>query len=135
MSKTAQLVEQVCTELDVETPELEKKSSFTFRLNQDVSIEIRDLDPGCAFFSRLHPFPQMRREELLIELMRANHLGQLTGKTHIGLSEDEKFLTLSAALPYEINYQTFRESLEDFVNFLLYWREEVKKHESQQAIM
>ena len=66
--------------------------------------------------------------------MKANYLGQATGSSRIGLSSDEKFLTLSLGMPYEMNYRIFREIVEDFVNFVLYWREEVANFVKQEAI-
>jgi hypothetical protein len=67
--------------------------------------------------------------------MQANYLGQLTGPSRIGLSQDGKYLTLSLSIPYELTYRSFRELLEDFVNFLLYWREEVVKFEAEQRVV
>jgi len=40
-------------------------------------------------------------------------------------------LTLSHGFPYEMNYQGFKESIEDFVNYVVYWREEVAKFERE----
>jgi hypothetical protein len=40
-------------------------------------------------------------------------------------------LTLSHGFPYEMNYQAFKESVEDFVNYVVYWREEVSKFERE----
>ena len=70
--------------------------------------------------------PNKRKEELFIYLMRANLLGQATGGCRIGLSQNEKVLTLSLGLPYELNYSVFKEKFEDFVNYLVYWREEMQ---------
>ncbi len=130
-----QFIEQVCAELELDLPKSEQKNVFSFQLRSDISVEIRYLHPGFSLFAMISPCPHVRKEDLFMELMRANHLGQLTGANRIGLSPDEKFLTLSSAMPYEVNYRTFRDSLEDFVNFLVYWREEIKKHELQQTIM
>ena len=76
--------------------------------------------------------PEKKREELFIYLMRANLLGRGTGGARIALDSDEKTLTLLLGLPYEMNYQLFRETFEDFVNHLIFWRNEVKnfKHET-----
>jgi hypothetical protein len=128
-------IAQVCAELDLPVPKLNERKSYLFRLRDGVEIEIRDLDPGCSFHAKIGPCPNKREEDLFMLLMRANYLGQSTGSTRIGMSGDEKFLTLSSAMPYELSYRNFRESLEDFVNFLLYWREEIEKFETQQQLM
>ena len=63
--------------------------------------------------------------------MKANFLGQGTGGARIGVDPDDKFLTLSHGFPYEMNYQLFKESIEDFVNYVVYWREEIAKFEQE----
>ena len=101
---------------------------FLLPLNQETTILLKELDPGIGYFSRIDLFPTEKREEFVIYLMKANYLGQGTGGAVIGLDGEEKFLTLSLVLPYEVNYKAFRESLEDFVNYLDFWRDEIKKH-------
>ena len=125
---------QVCVELELPPVQPVKKFA-TFRLNEEIEVQLRDLEPGFSFFSKVCACPAKRREDLFLVLMRANYLGQMTGASRIGMSPDEKFLTLSLGLPYEMSYRTFRESLEDFVNFLLYWREEVHKFEAQERLL
>ncbi len=98
-------------------------------------IEIRDLEPGVSLLAKICPCPPKRREELFLQLMRGNYLGQSTGSSRIGVSADEKFLTLSLGMPYEMSYRTFRESVEDFVNFLLYWPRTIEKFEQQETLL
>jgi len=52
-------------------------------------------------------------------------LGQVTGGAAIGIDSSEKFLVLTHALPFEINYKTFHESIEDFLNYIDFWKDEV----------
>ena len=59
--------------------------------------------------------------------MKANLLGQGTGGAAIGIDPSEKFFTLSEVLEFEVNYKTFHEKLEDFLNYIDYWKEEVPK--------
>ena len=65
--------------------------------------------------------------------MKANFLGQGTGGATIGLKEDESFLTLSLSLPYEMNYRAFKDAVEEFVNYLEYWKSEAARHETQES--
>lgn len=125
---------QLCKELEIEpTPKLNEQKLFPLRLGNDL-IGIKDLEPGMSLQAPIGPCPKKRKEELFIYLMRANLLGQGTGGSRIGLDSDENFLTLSLGLPYEMNYQTFRETIEDFVNYLIYWRDEVTKFENEQSV-
>jgi hypothetical protein len=87
-----------------------------------------------ALHAKITLCPNTKKEDLFIYLMRANLLGQGAGGARIGLDPDEKFLTLSSGLPYEMNYQTFKETIEDFANYLIYWRDEVAKFENQQSV-
>jgi hypothetical protein len=109
-------------------PAKEEKETFTLRLNDAMTIQIRQRDPGVFFWARIGECPRQKREELFMYLMKANFLGQGTGGATIGLDEHEKFLTLSFVLPYDMNYKTFKDALEDFANYLDYWREELNRH-------
>ncbi len=64
-------------------------------------------------------------------LMKANFLGQGTGGGALGLKEDESSLTLSLSLPYEMNYKVFKDSLEEFANFIDYWKKELARHDKE----
>lgn len=90
-------------------------------------IAMRDLEPGCYCVADVAPLPENKREEFLMHVMKANFLGQGTGGLTIGLKEDESCLTLSLSLPYEMNYKTFKDSLEEFINYLDYWKQETAK--------
>ena len=130
------LLAQVCAELDiVPVPTMNEKKFIPFQLGESVNIEMRDLEPGFSFSANICTCPVKRREELFLELMRANYLGQATGSSRIGMSEDEKYLTLSLGIPYEVSYRTFRETLEDYINFLLYWRHRIEMFEQQETLL
>jgi hypothetical protein len=130
------LLTQLCTELGIQpVPSMNDQKFIPFQMGDQIEIEIRDLDPGLSLAAKICPAPVKRREELFLELMRANYLGQATGSARIGMSQDEKFLTLSLGMPYEVSYRTFRESFEDFTNFLLYWRDEVDKFYKQDTLL
>lgn len=100
-------------------------------LSPEMRISMRELEAGCFFFAKIGPVPKQKREELFILLMKANFLGQGTGGSTIGLDGEEKFLTLSLAIPYDMNYKAFKESVEDFANFVDYWRKELVRHTQQ----
>lgn len=106
-----------------------KEKVFVFPFSDSISTKCIDLEPGVALSADICECPKKKREDLLIWLMRANLLGQGTGGCRIGMDKDEKLLTLSLGIPYEIDYRTFRERFEDFVNYVTYWREEIEKFE------
>ena len=129
-------IETLCIGLSISPiPKLNAQKSLSLQLNDMIEVDLRDLDPGVAMRSKIGPCPEKRREDLLIFLMRANLLGQGTAGARIGLEADEKTLTLSLGLPYEMNYQAFKQHLEEFVNYLVYWRGEVAKFEREESIL
>ena len=126
-------LEKLSNELEIKVPELNKDKSYLITVGAEV-LKLKDLEPGFEMEAKIREIPQKNREELFVFLMRGNLLGQGTGSSRIGIDLNEKFLTLSLGLPYELNYEIFRESIEDFVNFLIYWREEVSKFESKESM-
>lgn len=121
-------IKELCEELEIrEIPKPNEKNIYSFEVVKGVPIEMKDLNPGVFLKGKIDECMKEKREDLFIALMQANLLGQGTGGAAIGLDGDEKFLTLSLALPYEMNYRAFREYLEDFVNYLLYWRSYIQK--------
>lgn len=93
-------------------------------------IKVKDIEPGCYLISDVGPLPDAavgKREEFLMLAMKANFLGQGTGGAALGLKEDESCLTLSLTLPYEMTYKVFKDNLEEFINYLDYWKKEIIK--------
>lgn len=112
----------------------ERAGYFLLEFADRLEVWVKDLDPGVFMQSIICPMiSSSNYEEFYSLLMRANFLGQGTGGAVIGIDPDEKFLTLSHKIPYEINYKIFRDELEKFLNYLSYWREEIKNHEARQV--
>ena len=122
------LLQQLCQELGITEPILNENQFYQLKIGA-FDIEMKDLDPGFYFSSNIGPLPKKKTEEFLMLLMKANFLGQGTGGATLGLKEDESFLTLSLSLPYEMNYKAFKDSLEEFANFVEFWKKESVRHE------
>jgi hypothetical protein len=129
-----EFLDRLCKELSIQTPKINERKVYPFKMGVE-TVSLKDLDPGIALHTQICEVPKKRKEDLFIYLMRANLLGQGTGGTRIGMDSEEKFLTLSLGLPYELNYQLFRETIEDFVNYAIYWREEVAKFENEENVL
>src|ERR1700722_14713200 len=124
-----QLIHTLAEELEFEEiPKKEEGNSYQVLLNPQLSIRMQELDQGISFWARIDACPAAKREDLFILLMKANFLGQGTGGSTIALEENENFLTLSSIFPYDMNYKMFKEALEDFANYLDYWKEELVRH-------
>ena len=124
-------LEKICLALMIGVPKKEKDKSYILEVNDEITIRVRDLEPGYYFFSNLTTCPEGKREDLFIYLMRANLLGQGVGGARIGLDAEEKFLTLSHELPYSPKYEVFKEKIEDFINYVKYWMDEIEKLKKQ----
>jgi hypothetical protein len=126
-------LEQLVKELEIKpAPVQDDKKIFNITLSSTLKIGLKQLDPGVFFSSIIGPCPAQKKEEFYTTLMRANYLGQGTGGAVLGMDPEEKFLTLSLALPYEMNYKGFREGLEDFVNYVEYWKKQLELHQQAQ---
>ncbi len=108
----------------------EKEKSVTFSPREGIDLFLKEMEKGYYFHAKIIACPQIKKEDLFLYLMKANLLGRGTGGSSIGLDPQEN-LTLSHSLAYELTYTEFKERIEDFVNYLLYWREEVEKFERQ----
>ncbi len=118
---------QLCEDLKLESPPPQDEFKFQHLKFGAFNIAIKDLEPGYYLLSDVGPLPSDNREEFLMLAMKANFLGQGTGGSTLGLKEDESCLTLSLSLPYEMSYKAFKDSLEEFINYLDYWKKETLK--------
>ena len=107
---------------------------YIVQISQSEEVWVKDLNPGFFLRSIIAPMSfEGDREAFLSYLMKANFLGQGTGGGVISLDPNEKFLFMSLCINYEVNYRIFRDKLEDFINYVEYWRTEIKKHETGQV--
>ncbi len=126
-----QFLKRLIEELGLQPPPpKDEKQMVNLSLNPDIAISMKALDPGFFLFSEIGACPQERREELFILLMKANFLGQGTGGSAIALDQEENILTLSHTAAYDMNYEAFKHTIEDFANFITYWREALIQHKT-----
>lgn len=127
-SMLEQHLQQLTSDLEL-SPVAPKDEQFLYHLDllPDMRLSLKELEPGLYIFSPIAPCPPQKKEDIFIYLMKANFLGQGTGGRVIGLDPEEKFLTLSHVIPYDMNYKSFKELIEDFANYLDYWRSEIKR--------
>lgn len=127
-------LKQLTDELNLNSkPQLDKDRFFVLTFNSELTLKLKEHDPGLALFAQIGPCPQMKREELFSYLMRANFLGQGTGGATLALDGTESFLTLSSILPYDMNYKMFRDAVEDFANYVDYWKTELIQHKEKSS--
>jgi hypothetical protein len=108
---------------------------YSLPINDEIVVYVKELSPGIVFKSVICPlFGASDREALFSYLMKANYIGQGTGGAIIAIDPEEKLLTLSLVLSYEVNYRIFKERLEEFINYLDYWKSELNRLETRQIV-
>ena len=123
------LLQTLSDRLKLEGPLTQDKEQFyTLAFNPETAIKVKEEGASVLLFGRIGHCPQMKREELFAHLMKANFLGQGTGGGCLSLDESGNVLTLSSVLPYDMNFKMFRDAVEDFVNYIDYWRAELIRH-------
>ncbi|MDX8431182.1 MAG: type III secretion system chaperone [Candidatus Algichlamydia australiensis] len=100
----------------------EKKEMFTVHINPEVKVSLKSLKPGFELFAKAGKLPQKNKEDTLMHVMEANLLGQGTGGNILGMTKDEKEITLRFVKPFEASKEVLHDDLENFVNYLGYWR-------------
>ncbi len=104
---------------------------YCLPINETLSVWVKELDPGALFKTVISPLSlNLDKETLFSYLMKANYIGQGTGGAIIALDPEEKILTLSLIMPYEVNYRIFRDRLEEFINYLEFWKSELERLET-----
>ena len=127
-----EFIKTLCGDLEIkDVPKMDEKTKSLVFPFGDFEIAMKELEKGFHFKAIIDPCPNKKREDLFIKLMQANLIGQGTGGAVIGVDKQEKSLTLSLALAYEMNYPTFKENLEDFINYLVYWKEAIQKAQEE----
>ena len=127
-------LEQLVNELELE-PVVLRGDIYTLLLGEDLKLELVSLSPGLMIYSPICICPENNREVLFMYLMKANFMGLSTGGSAIGLDKEEKYLTLSQVITYDINYRKFKELIEDFANYLDLWKEEIARIDKSEAIL
>lgn len=106
-----------------------EKKSYTLTVNETTDLVFKELELGFSCKSWIAPVPKKERlEELYILCMRANFLGQGTKGAVIALDESLKHFLFTLSITEEMNYRLFKDTVEDFVNYLNYWKERISSH-------
>lgn len=107
------------------TPEKAKDKTYPIEIQAKAKISATELFPGMYLRSVLGPLPEEEREEKLAHYSFANLLGQGTGRARLGLDAAGKAVTLTMHTPEDMSYTHFKECIEEFANFVDYWKEEL----------
>lgn len=109
-------------------PDEDKLYSIDF--GEGVVVRFSDLHPGVQFMGEIGDLPKSNQEVVLASLMHLNLLGNGTYGGVIGYDEHIKALTFTHAVPYRLNFGEFKNALEDFVNYIEFFKGQLFKAES-----
>lgn len=118
----------LCNSLQIsEVPTPGEDGTYGLDINPETRLEVKDTGERIFLRAKICNAPHIDKEGLFMHLMAANLLGQGTGGAVIGLTEEKEDLTLSLCLTYDLNDIIFKERIEDFVNYLDFWRGEIER--------
>lgn len=113
---------------------LEKNTQgyYTIVLNKETELLFKELNPGFACRSLIKEIPKENSlEDLYILLMKANFLGQGTKGGVIAIDDNLKNFIFTLSVPEELQYRLFKERVEDFVNYLNYWKKNIVREKQE----
>ena len=129
------LITEICEKLSLPLNlEKDKEGYYTFTLNPEISLSLKELQPGFFIRAKLGPAPEGSHEELYIHLMKANYLGQGTAGAFIGMDEKAENFTLTKACRHETTYKEFKDLLEVYINYYEYWKVKIAKYNETQTL-
>lgn len=102
----------------------EVPGTYSLPLEEGLSVNMTEIPNGYILKSAVAPYPKAKEELFLTQAMLANLFGQGTKGAILGLNLEGTLLTLTLVVDYPTEYKEFRESLEDFLNTMDFWREE-----------
>lgn len=97
-------------------------------LEEGVAVSISESPAGITFKAPLAAYPRERLEQFFMHALDANLFGLGTDGAVLGISPDEKSFSLSLNLHHPLDYTLFRENLDNFINAVDFWREEIFNH-------
>lgn len=115
-------------ELDKATLATEVPGTYALPLDEGLNIIISEIHNGLCLKCTVAPYPKVREEIFSTQAMLGNLFGQGTRGAILGLTGDGNNLTLTQIIDYNIDYKEFKDSLEDFINSVDFWRDEALNH-------
>ena len=97
---------------------------YSIPVDENLTIFVSDLhDMGYRVHANIAELPDGDKESFYIKALRGNLFGDGTGGAVLGLEADGKTFVLIDILPKDIDYKNFAYALEDFCNWVEYWRD------------
>lgn len=124
----ATFLPQLAEELDMDVLEPTMPGVYLLPLDKDINITIATLPSGYTLNAQVTLCPENNKEGFYLRALQANLFGQGTRGAVLALNENGNVLTLSKVVEYNSDYREFKETLEDFVSTIAFWRDEARTH-------
>lgn len=99
---------------------------YSLPLEEGLSLSMTDIPDGYIFKSNIAPYPKIKEDVFLTQAMLGNLFGQGTRGAILGINLEGTSVTLTLVVDSSVEYKDFKESLEDFINTMDFWREEAE---------
>lgn len=101
---------------------------FVVPLEEDLKFTISSMGAeGVGLRCRLGMIPEIRKEDSFSLLLNANLFGQGAKNAVFGLDETGSEVILTREITNPVDSNSFIEIVEDFINTIDFWREEMKQ--------
>lgn len=108
------------------------EGSYAFLLD-DQTVTISKVAEGFQLMSTLGELPLLVPELFFVKMLRGNFLGQATAGAILGLDETGTRMLLRSYCPNKGDYRAFKETLEDFINTIDFWKSQKEAHDQNPA--
>lgn len=99
---------------------------YTIPLEEGFHVTLTNPSSDLFIFSStLGSCPSEEKEAFFSQLLLANLFGQGTRGAILGLDSEANLLTLTLSIDYHIDYNEFKDLVEDFLNAADFWRAEL----------
>lgn len=104
-----------------------EEGSYAIGIDDSVML-ISEASPGFKISCTLDTLPIQQPEDFMTTMLRGNLFGQATHFAALGLDESGNKVTLQYHFPNKPTYQDFHNAVEDFINVVDYWKNQIKNH-------
>lgn len=118
-------IEMLAKELEItESLGTEVPGVYAIPIDEEVNVLISTVSDGVELTCTLAPCPT-EEEDFFTQALSANLYGEGTDLSVLGIDAEGKLVTLSRSINYSVNYEEFRNIVEDFLNSVEFWIAEI----------
>jgi hypothetical protein len=116
-------------DLELKEPLGQEGEGFSLLLDE-IKLTISEASSGFQIQATLGELPPEQVEIFLSKMLRGNLFGQATSGSVLGLDETGTRILLRFYHPYKVKYPDFKGRLEDFINTIDFWKQQIEDHKT-----